>query len=103
MPIHENKPRSMRKLEEVIPVALGVIVVNIVVAVACPSWHEPPSLKKQGAKVATTLVLCLLPSLWAAYLLFWKRNSAARVVAIVSLLPAILWLIYGIHLLVRFL
>lgn len=97
---HDN---AMQRFERALPLVASVVVVNVIVAIICPTWHQPPPLKSQGKMVAITVAVSLLPLLWTIWLLLWKRSgSAGRLVALLSLLPAMFWLVYAGGLLVRY-
>ena len=91
-----------RKFDRTLPGVTSVVILNIMVAVGCPPWHDPPSLKVQGIKVLLTVAFCVLPSLWAIFLFAWCRNRIVKFIGLVSLILAGLWLVYAAQMLTRY-
>jgi hypothetical protein len=74
---------------------LGVIVVNLFVLAACPNLIVPPRLSTQRGKI---LVNCSFPLFWTLFLVIWGRNRNALIIALINLVPSIVWLLYAIPL-----
>src|SRR5882672_3545712 len=102
----QTKVRFMtRKLSNLLDkpafLILGVIVVNLFVIIACPNLVVPPQLSTQRGTILINLIVCSVPLLWTLFLVIWGRNRNALTVALINLVPAIVWLAYAIPLAVR--
>ena len=85
----------MRQEGRVVSLVLGVVLVNLFVALTCPNFIVPPPLATQRAKVVVNLILCTLPLIWTICVLIWTRSRIGWIVGLVSVVPAICWLLYA--------
>jgi hypothetical protein len=91
----------MQRLDKRALMVLSVGLVNLVVIVACPSLFVPPPLAAQRSKVVENLIVSSIPLLWAIVLILLGRSRFTLVVGLVSLVPAIGWLIFALPLTAR--
>ncbi len=87
----------MRQEGRVVSLLLGVVLVNLFVALTCPNFIVPPPLAAQRAKVVLNLILCTLPLIWTICVIIWRRNRIGWVVGLINVVPAICWLFYALR------
>jgi hypothetical protein len=74
------------------------LFVNLVVGMACPNVIVPPPLSAQRAKILTNLIICSIPLLWTILLIIFGRDRVALTLALINLVPSVLWLVYAVPL-----
>lgn len=91
-------PRTSNKLSFLL---LSIVLVNIFVVVSCPNFIVPPPLATQRGKVVENLIVCCIPLIWTVFIIFWLRSRFALVIGLINLVPAIIWLVYALPLVVE--
>ena len=77
------------------------LIIHAVVAIGVPSIVVPPSLQSQKSKVFLTVAFALLPVIWSVALFCVRSSKSKRVVGVLNLFPASMWIVYAAQLATR--
>jgi hypothetical protein len=83
---HPTRDRSVLFL-------VGAAAAHAFAFIGCPSIVVPPRISEQVNTVALAVAICILPPGSSIYLLFRSRTLAERVIAWVSFIVSLFWLL----------